>query len=177
MGVTHPVETLLDCAELLQRGKVHARIDVFGWGRKHEAFLREIDHRKLTNVTAGERCPRAELGQRLAECDVALILMHPRMVGISVPCRFYNILAAGKPVIVAADPDTEVAMVVEEHSLGWVVEPADPEAIAAAVMDAARRRVELRSMGSRAAQLGSRDFSFPAALRSYLSVIVESPRR
>jgi colanic acid biosynthesis glycosyl transferase WcaI len=176
MGLTHPVETLLDCAELLQRDKVHVRFDVFGWGRKQTAFLREVRHRKLTNVTVGERCPRAELGQRLAECDVALILMRPGMSGISVPCRFYNILAAGKPVIVAADVDTEVAMVVQEQGLGWVVEPQDPGALAAAAMDAARRPDELKSMGGLAAELAARKYSFQAALQSYVRVIDECSR-
>jgi colanic acid biosynthesis glycosyl transferase WcaI len=173
MGVTHPVEMLLDCAELLQREGVNARLEVFGWGLKQSWFLREMNHRNLANVHFGERCARGELSQRLAQCDAALILVRRRMAGISVPCRFYNILAAGKPVIVAADAESEVAMVVQEHGLGWVVEPDDLSAVASAITDAVQRRDELISMGERAARLGAHEYSFQAAFDRYVSTIDE----
>jgi colanic acid biosynthesis glycosyl transferase WcaI len=171
MGVTHPVETLLDCAAALQRDGVNARLEVFGWGLKLPAFRGAVQTRGLANLSLGERCARAKLGARLASADVVLVLMRHGMAGISVPCRFYNVLAAGRPVIVAAESNSEIALVVREHGLGWVVEPEDCAALTAAVADAAARRDALGAMGERAGRVGTSEYAFTAALERYRQLI------
>jgi colanic acid biosynthesis glycosyl transferase WcaI len=173
MGVTHPVETLLDCAEILQEQDAPVHFQVFGWGLKLPLFRAEIDRRGLRNVSLGPRCPRAELGAQLAGCDIGLVLMRRGMAGISVPCRAYNIMAAGRPLIAAADDDAEIALTVVEHGLGWVVPPEDPHALAAAIHTAAERRPELAATGMRAAAVVAAAFSFDHTVAQYGRVVDE----
>ena len=45
------------------------------------------------------------------------------LAGYVVPSRLYGIMAAGRPVIVAADPDSETAQVVSREECGLVVPP------------------------------------------------------
>ena len=47
----------------------------------------------------------------------------PGMEGVSVPSRSYNILAAGKPILGLLSPQSEIALMIEEASVGWVVAP------------------------------------------------------
>jgi colanic acid biosynthesis glycosyl transferase WcaI len=171
MGATHAVETLIDSATMLQRADAPVHVQLFGWGFKLEDARAIIRDRDLENVELGGACARSELSHRFAQCDVAVILMRKGMAGISVPCRFYNILAAGKPVIVAADQESEIAMVVRDHQLGWVVAPEDAAALTRAIQDAVRRRHELPCMGQRAAALGGRDYTLTAALERYRALV------
>ncbi|CAN5654280.1 N/A [soil metagenome] len=171
MGVTHPVETLLDCAELLQQRGTRVQFEVFGWGLRFAWFSEEMERRGLRNITLGAPCLRPLLGSQLARGDVALVLMRRNMTGISVPCRAYNIMAAGRGLIVAADAGAEVATMVREHALGWVVPPQDAKELADAVEDATRQREELRAMGSRAAGVAASEYAFDRVIQKYAAVI------
>ena len=61
--------------------------------------------------------------QFLSAADVWLIPYRKNVAGVSVPSRFYNLLAVGRPVILVSEPDAEAALTVTENDLGWVVPP------------------------------------------------------
>jgi colanic acid biosynthesis glycosyl transferase WcaI len=173
MGLTHPVETLLDCAELLQRSGAPVVFEVYGWGFKLAFFSAELERRGISNISLIPPCPRPLLRTQLARCDIGLVLMSRNMEGVSVPSRAYNILAAGRPLLVAAGVGAEVATMVAEHKLGWVVPPQDAVQLAAAVEDVIQRRSELPAMGRRAAALAAEEYALHNAVRRYRAVIDE----
>ena len=170
MGVTHGIETLIESACLLLHDD-SIRIELIGWGLKLPLVATEIRKRGLRNVTLLPAAPRAQLGEQLARCDVALIIMVPGASGASVPCRLYNIMAAGRPVIVAADADSEIASVVRDNRLGWVVAPAAPEQLASAIREACLQPEQLKAMGDRARELAHRLYRFERAAVAYQDVI------
>lgn len=94
--------------------------------------------------------PRNRLCTSLNAADVALITLVDGMLGVSVPSRLYNILAAGKPLIVGADHRSEVARVVGEERVGWVVAPGTPRALAEAIREAMGAPGTLAEIGVRA---------------------------
>lgn len=51
--------------------------------------------------------------------DVALISLDDGMLGLGVPSKSYFSMAADKPLLVIADPSSEISMLVEEESIGW----------------------------------------------------------
>jgi hypothetical protein len=59
---------------------------------------------------------------------------------VSVPSRFYNLLAVGRPVIVAAEPDSEAALLAQEEDVGWVVSPEDAAQLALTIRQTALDR-------------------------------------
>src|ERR1700726_2215326 len=62
-----------------------------------------------------------------------------------------TILAVGRPIIVAAEPHSEAALVVNEEAIGWVVPPEDPDQLANAIRLAASDRAATAQKGRRAA--------------------------
>ena len=52
------------------------------------------------------------------------------MYGLGVPSKSYNIMASGKPMLFIGDRQSEIALCIEEYSLGWVVEPDNPKMLA-----------------------------------------------
>lgn len=149
MGRTHDIETMVECADRLRRDeRIHFLM--IGWGAK-ERWLRSMcTSRKLENITVLSPLPRQEIPVSLNGADLAVIPMVPGMLGISVPSRLYNIMAAGKPVIVGADEGSEIARVVNEEAIGWVVPPRSPDLLADAIRKASGAPDTLTAMGLRA---------------------------
>ena len=78
---------------------------------------------KLPNVTLVDRVEDDQLETFLSAADVWIIPYRKNVAGVSVPSRFYNLLAIGRPVILVSEADAEAALTVTEHDVGWVVEP------------------------------------------------------
>lgn len=87
--------------------------------------------------------PAADLAAFLAAADIHCIPQRAAAADLVMPSKLLNILAAGRPVVVAAEPGTELADTVIRAGCGLVVPPEDPAAFAAAlaslVADPARR--------------------------------------
>jgi len=69
--------------------------------------------------------------------------------GYVVPSRMYGILAAGRPVLVAADADSETASIVATVGCGLLAPPNRPELVAEAIRAAYDGRHDLEAMGQR----------------------------
>jgi glycosyltransferase involved in cell wall biosynthesis len=163
MGRTHGVETLIEAAEML-RNSEHIHFLFIGSGNKKGLVDRAAS--SLRNVTVLPIRPRSELVISLNACDLAIVSLISGMTGVSVPSRTYNILAAGKPLIAVADQNSEVALLVKEGNLGWVVAPRDPSAIRDAILEASSQPARLMEMGLRARRLAE-EYSKERILERY----------
>ena len=107
----------------------------------------------------------------LNACDVAVVSLVRGMMGIGVPSRLYNILAAGRPVIVISETESEAALVVREIDAGWVVAPGDVDGLLAVIGAARRDPDRLREMGVRARRAAEDRFSFEKVIADYRRVL------
>ncbi len=87
----------------------------------------------LPNLTVVGYQPAERVPEVLATADVHLVLLKTGLGASSVPSKAFSALAAGRPLIAAIDPGTEVAKVVTEAGAGLAVLPDDPDAFVAAV--------------------------------------------
>ena len=107
----------------------------------------------MSSSRTGQPCSSAH---SLAACDAGLIALVRNSGGAAVPSRMYNLLAAGKPIIAVADDDTELAMMVRENGVGWVVTPGDAEELASVLRQAEAPTAERTSMKDRAREAAVR---------------------
>jgi len=84
-----------------------------------------------------------------------------------VPSRMYNIMAAGKPIIAITDEDSELAMVILEENIGWVVGPGDVAGFISAIQEAKNNLEELIAMGIRARQAAEDKYSYKRIIAQY----------
>lgn len=69
----------------------------------------------------------------LAACDVAIVTLASGMYGLGVPSKSYFSLAADKPLLVIADPNSEIGNVVNEDKVGWTCKPNNPLELASII--------------------------------------------
>lgn len=169
LGFTHDPDIVFEAARLLREERdVHFLLS--GWGIGFERLRQMQAAANLPNVSFVARVEDAQLEDFLAAADVWLIPYRKSVAGVSVPSRFYNLLAVGRPVVLVSEPEAEAALTVVENGLGWVVTPGRPDELAAAIRQAARS--DDKSMAERAVKTAAR-FDRAAALNAYAELMGE----
>jgi glycosyltransferase involved in cell wall biosynthesis len=83
----------------------------------------------------------------------------------------YNVFAAGKPIIAVCDEQSELAQVVKEERIGWVIPPGRPDLIVQAMQNARACPDQLRAMGERARRAAESKFTLDHVLQSYRKLV------
>lgn len=170
MGRTHGLEIIIDASQkLAEIDNIHFLF--IGAGAKRNWLERSVKSYGLKNVALIPPQPRSNLCDTLNACDVAIISFIPGMSGLSVPSRMYNILAAGKPIIAVTDSDSELAIVVREENIGWIVSPDNPEQLVATIIEASRNSETLKEMGERSRIAAENKYSLDVIINAYRNLI------
>jgi len=121
------VPVILDAAALAPEIDFH----IVGDGPGAEAIEQEVAARGMPNVTLERRfIPRDELEERLEDCDVVLgVFGEAAKTGRVVPCKVYDGLAAGKPVLTGDGVAPRAILRDGEEAI--LVERGNPRAIVA----------------------------------------------
>lgn len=169
LGFTHDPIVVFEAARLLQSDRnIHFLLS--GWGMGFERLKQLQDEARLSNVTLVGRVPEALLEEFLSAADIWIIPYRKNVAGVSVPSRFYNLLAIGRPVLIISEPEAEAALTVSEYDLGWVTAPGDSVGLAETIRRASSSRSELTLKQERAAIVAER-FSLAEAMRSYCALV------
>ena len=169
LGFTHAPETVMEAAKILRFEKdIHFLLS--GWGVGWKDLNDFLAREGLDNVTIVGPVPQGELAEFLSAADVWVIPYRRNIAGVSVPSRLYNLLAVGRPVIVAAESHSEAAIELADEGIGWVVPPEDPPQLAAIIREAASDRRATDQMGRRAAMVAQK-YTEEAALLRYREVV------
>jgi glycosyltransferase involved in cell wall biosynthesis len=149
---------------------------IIGTGARHAELIAlarrlEVDHVKFLYYQ-----PRHVLPQSLSSADVHIVGLAPGLAGYVVPSRLYGILAVSRPVIAAADPESETAQVVERIGCGIVIPSGRPELLARAIRDAHDGKYDLEAMGARGREWVEREADRSVAVRRYRDLLLELAR-
>jgi hypothetical protein len=123
---------------------------IIGFGARYNEIVGLAELLEADKVHFLPYQARSVLAQSLSAADVHYVGLVAGLSGYVVPSRLYGILATARPVIAAADPESETAHVVSTAGCGVVVPPGRPELVAAAIRDAHDGRYDLELMGSHA---------------------------
>ncbi len=115
--------------------------------------------------------PREVLPQSLASAHIHYVGLAKGLAGFVVPSRLYGILAAGRPVIVAADADSETAQLVTEVGCGVTIPPDRPDLLAREIRAAHDGERDLEEMGRRGRVYVEREADRPVALARYRTLV------
>ena len=130
VGFSQPLELVLEAARYLaDRDDIIFVIN--GNGSRRAYFEKEAE--ELPNVTFMDYQPRQRLNEVLAAGDIHIIPLQKGLSSISVPSKFYSILAAGRPVLASVDPGTEIDLVVTRSGAGRSTPAGDTQEFIAAL--------------------------------------------
>ncbi len=171
IGPLQNIGFLFDCMVAL-RDEPRVRFLVIGSGKKAGWLAQAVAEAGLDNVILLGPKPREEQAVFLGACDVGIVSLCAGMAGLGVPSRVYNVMAAGRPVVAAVDADSEIAALVAEEEIGWVLAPGDTAAFAGAIRAALADPAGVAARGARARRAAERTYAPATVIEQYRQVLL-----
>jgi colanic acid biosynthesis glycosyl transferase WcaI len=172
VGHAQNLDTLVRAATFL-RDLEDLVVVIIGSGARHHEVLGLADVLDVDRVRFMAYQPRELLPSALSTGDIHFVGLAPGLAGYVVPSRLYGVLSAGRPVIVAADDESETAAIVRRVECGVVVPPSRPELLTKAIRDAYEGRLDLEGMGRRAREYALAEATREIAHARYRAVLDE----
>ena len=117
--------------------------------------------------------PASKIASVLAAADVHVVTIKRGLEGVIVPSKMYGILAAGRPILAVARPETDVAAIGVKRGFAIWGDPEDPAQVAYAVRQVSRDADQLRNMGE-AARAAANEYDRVKELGKFLRIIEEA---
>ncbi len=165
VGFSQSLNLLLDAA----REFPDVAFVVNGSGAARSAL--EVEAKKLTNVIFGDYQPIERLSEVLATADIHAVLLKRGLGKVSVPSKTYSVMAAGRAVVAAIDPGTEVTRLIDGAKCGDTVPPDDSTALIEALRTMLADFNEIRQMGERARQFVEQVASPTSVAQQYVEAV------
>lgn len=121
----HPLDSLLDAARVLPEV-----VFCFVGGGSEQAKVRQAG---LSNVKCLPYQPLNELSNSLSAADLQVVVMGDGFVGIVHPCKVYNILSIGAPVLYIGPEPSHVTDIALQHGQFFMCRHGDVDAIVKAI--------------------------------------------
>lgn len=129
------------------------------------------------NVHFVEYQPIEHLGEVLVSADIHVVPLRAGLGSISVPSKTYSILAAGRPILAAIDPDTEIPRILAASGAGITVPPEDVGQFTAALRRLADQPELRAEMGHKGRQWVERHASPAAVALAYEALFINCPKQ
>jgi colanic acid biosynthesis glycosyl transferase WcaI len=147
VGHAQDLDSLIRAATLL-RDLDDLTVAIVGGGARYDELVGLANELGADRVAFLPYQQRELLSQSLSAADVHVVGLARGLAGYVVPSRLYGILAVSRPVIVAADAESETAQIIERAGCGVVVPSGRPELLADAVRAAHDGAYDLAAMGA-----------------------------
>jgi colanic acid biosynthesis glycosyl transferase WcaI len=170
LGHVSGVEVLVDVARILQE-ETNVILLCIGEGGQKQAMVDEASRLGLKNIRFLPFQPSNRVSEVQASCDVTLLTMSPNYSNTSVPSKLISYLAASRPVICAANAESDVARSVLEANAGLAVSPGDAQAIADAILRLKREPEKARQMGRNARRYFEEHYTLERAYRQFSELL------
>jgi colanic acid biosynthesis glycosyl transferase WcaI len=172
VGHAQDLDTLVRSATFL-RDLDDLAIAIVGDGARRAELIALAELLDVDLVRFLRYQPREVLAHSLSSAHVHVVGLARGLSGYVVPSRLYGVLAVGRPVIAAADADSETAELVTRVSCGVVVPPGRPELLAAAIRRAHDGEYDLEDMGRRAREYALAEADRSVAVGRYRELLAE----
>jgi glycosyltransferase involved in cell wall biosynthesis len=159
MGRSSGIQQLFDAAVALHdRGERGIALVAYGRGSERARLERDARERSLRNIHFPDIVPRDRIPGIVGSADATLTLFAPyKVLEQNSPNKFFDGLAAAKPVVV--NVDGWLRGIVEDNEAGLYVPAGDGDALADALVELARDPERRARMGANGRSVAERDFA------------------
>ncbi|HEY4949409.1 MAG TPA: glycosyltransferase family 4 protein [Candidatus Acidoferrales bacterium] len=164
-------DTLLAAAKILSNENTGF---VFIGDGANRATL-ELSARDLPNVKFAPFRPVEEVAHVMMAGDLHIVTVKRGLEGVVVPSKLYSTLAAGRPILVVAPPESDAARIVVESGCGVAADPDDPAAVAAAIKELRAQPARLAEMGRRARETAAK-YARVDELQRFVAIVEDAAR-
>lgn len=166
MGVKQQLENVLRAAARLAMRPEISFLFV-GDGSQKEALVADAKREHLHNVSFLPLLPRDEVPQMMAAADILLLNQHPDMIEAAIPSKLLTYMAAARPILIAAHPQSEASRQVRAAECGVIVAPNEPDALANAIVSLAADAPARAALGQHGRAFVEKNFARERLVHQY----------
>jgi putative colanic acid biosynthesis glycosyltransferase WcaI len=173
VGHAQDLDSLVRAATFL-RDLGDLRTVIAGFGARHAemvALAERLEVEETVRFLPYQK--RERLPYSLSSADLHVVGLAKGLAGYVVPSRLYGVLSAGRPVIAAADDESETARLVREVGCGIVIPPGRPELLARTIRAAVEGEYDLAEMGRRGRAYVEEEADRVVAMKRYRALVRE----
>lgn len=170
MGKPQHLEVLLHAARQVRSDSRIAFV-MLGDGAEREPLIRLAARLKLSNLRFLPSQPYHLMNEIYAASDLGFV---PQATGTSadgVPSKAYRIMACGRPILASTDSSSDLARLVERSGGGRTVPPANPTALAEAILQSSADPAWCKQSGENARAYVAAHHSRKAVAKQYLDLL------
>lgn len=109
----HPLDTVLSAAKKLAENRDIAFLFVGGGSQFAKVKQFALDH-SLSNIVCLPYQPLSQLAGALSAADLHLVVMGSPFVGLVHPCKIYNILRIGTPLLYIGPQPSHISEIIQQ---------------------------------------------------------------
>jgi glycosyltransferase involved in cell wall biosynthesis len=170
MGIGHRFDDLLHAAEAL-KDRDDIRFCFVGNGVRRSQIEQAKAEKQLDNLSVFDYAPRPLLPYSLTAGDAHFVSLREGFEGLIVPSKAYGVLAAGRPILYQGSESGEIARMVRDFDLGFVVGEGDTDAMLSAITTWADNPQLATEMGNRCWQTYQSHYTRHHGLAKYQKVL------
>jgi len=133
-GVKQGLEDLLDAAEKLKHHK-KIKFIISSSGPYQEQLAKDAAKRELTNISFLPLQKKEVFNEFLNMADVHLVMQKAKAGDLVMPSKLATIFAIGGVSIVTSSPGTSLYKMIQENSLGYIVEPGNSDLLVEKILE------------------------------------------
>jgi len=175
VGHAQDLDTLIRACTFL-RDLDNLAVRIIGGGARREELIQLSRRLSAEKVRFMHWQPYELRSLSISTADIHVVGLARGLAGYVVPSRLYGVLATGRPVIAAAEAESETAQLVARVGCGVVVPPGDPFQLARAIRAAHDGEFDLAEMGRRARAYAESEADRAIAIERYEAVLSELER-
>ncbi|HEX3422629.1 MAG TPA: glycosyltransferase family 4 protein [Sphingomicrobium sp.] len=171
LGRAQSLSNLIDAAAIVERERPDIHVELFGSGVEERDLRERTRSYDLENVGFSGRVPVSEMIREFVNADALLLhLSDDPLFDITIPSKTQYYLAMGRPIVAAVNG--EAGQLLRRSGAAIVVPPADPAALANAIVEMADTSREHRAaMGHAGTEFYRRHFSFSEAIGRTIALL------
>jgi glycosyltransferase involved in cell wall biosynthesis len=138
-GVFQGLEYVIDAAHLL-KDHPDIQFQFVGEGLAKKTMIERAGNLLNKTVFFHSYVSPEEVFEVMRRADLGLVPLQPGVYRYAYPSKTMMLLAAGLPLLVVVEQDSELAKMIESEKLGWSCPPRDAHAMADAILAARKSK-------------------------------------
>jgi putative colanic acid biosynthesis glycosyltransferase WcaI len=172
VGHAQDLDTLIRATTYL-RDLDDLRTLIVGFGARYAEHVALAERLEADQVQFLPYQLRESLAELLSSADIHFVGLGRGLSGYVVPSRLYGILSVARPVIAAAEADSETARVVSAVGCGIVIPPGEPDTLARTLRGVIGGEYDLEEMGRRGREYVTAEADRDIAVARYRGLLAE----
>ena len=169
-GRFHDIESILEIArKFAHEEKIMFQFIGEGFKKKNVISFKKETNQE--NIFVNTYVPKEKLQDSLAMADIGVIAQLPAQERVCYPSKLLGIMSAGRPVLAICSPDSDMAKMIIDNDMGFVISNGDINSAVNILYACINDPSLLIEKGKNAFNYLNKNFTLSSAAEQYFSLI------